>query len=77
MTNVSAEELVGRLRQALSALLQWAEAYEPGTIGERSRYDADLDEAEDVLADADAWMGPGADPWWRGSPPGGTPTTGT
>ena len=49
MTDVSAEDLVERLRQSVSKLLGWAELYEPRTQQERARYDADLDEAEDLL----------------------------
>ena len=63
MKDVSTEELVGRLRESLCALLRWAEAYQPRMVYERGRYDADLDEAENVLAATDAWIGDDADQW--------------
>jgi hypothetical protein len=50
-----------KLRQSLRKLLGWAEAYEPPTLSERLRYDADLDEAEDLLDAADAWFAVDAD----------------
>ncbi len=56
MEPVSASEMTDRLRQSLRKLLGWAEAYEPRILGERLKYDADLDEAEDVLDAAAAWM---------------------
>lgn len=68
MTDVSADEMVERLRQSLYMLLEWAELYEPRTIEERARYDADLDEAEDVLEAADAWILLNADQWLRMAP---------
>ena len=56
MTDVSAEDMVDRLRQSMHRLLQWAEAYQPTILREREQYDADLDEAEDLLDAADAWV---------------------
>ena len=56
MEPVSASELTDRLRQSLRKLLAWAEAYEPRFLSERLKYDADLDEAEDLLEAAEAWM---------------------
>lgn len=75
MTNVSAEDLIERLRQSLCTMMRWAEAYEPRLVSERSRYDADLDEAETVLTAADACIGAGADPWWRVVQTRSTPDT--
>ena len=56
MTDVSAADMVDRLRQSMYRLLQWAEAYQPTMLHERERYDADLDEAEDLLDASDAWL---------------------
>ena len=56
MTDASAHEIVERLRQSLSKLLGWAELYDPRMLHERARYDADLDEAEDLLEATEAWM---------------------
>jgi hypothetical protein len=53
---VSALEMAEKLRRSLRKLLGWAEAYEPPMLSERLRYDADLDEAEDLLDAADAWF---------------------
>lgn len=61
MADVLADDLVERLRQSLHAVLHWAEAYQPRVVGEREQYDADLDEAEDVLAAVDGLIGPGAE----------------
>ena len=65
MTDVSADEMVERLRQSLTKLLGWAELYEPRMLRERAQYDADLDEAEDLLDATEAWMVLNADPWLR------------
>ncbi len=56
MADVSADEMVERLRQSLRKLLAWAEQYAPRMIDERTRYDADLDQAEDLLEATEAWM---------------------
>lgn len=56
MEPVSASEMTDRLRQSLRKLLGWAEAYQPRIVSERLQYDADLDEAEDLLEAAEAWM---------------------
>jgi hypothetical protein len=56
MTDVSAEDMLDRLRHSMYRLLQWAEEYQPRTRYERERYDADLDEAEDVLDATAAWL---------------------
>jgi len=48
--------MADKLRKSLRKLLGWAEAYEPPVLSERLRYDADLDEAEDLLDAADAWF---------------------
>ena len=61
MEPVSASELTDRLRQSLRKLLAWAEAYEPRFLSERLKYDADLDEAEDLLDAAEAWIALHAD----------------
>lgn len=61
MTVVSAEDMVDRLRQSMHKLLQWAEAYQPTMLREREQYDADLDQAEDLLDAADAWVALHAD----------------
>jgi hypothetical protein len=61
MTDVLGDELVERLRQSLHAVLHWAEAYQPRVLGERDQYDADLDEAENVLAVVDGLFGPAAE----------------
>lgn len=61
MTDVSADEMVERLRGSLRALLRWAEAYQPRTLHERGQYDADLDDAEDLLEAIDAWIALNAD----------------
>jgi len=77
VTDGSADEMVERLRQSLHKLLGWAELYEPRMLHERTRYDADLDEAEDLLDAADAWMVLQADSWLRIVPkkgPSGTDT---
>ena len=50
-----------KLRRSLRKLLGWAEAYEPPMLSERMRYDADLDEAEDLLDAADVWFAVDAD----------------
>jgi hypothetical protein len=63
VTDVSADQMVERLRQSLDTLLGWAELYAPRMIEERARYDADLDEAEDVLEVAEAWILLNADQW--------------
>jgi hypothetical protein len=59
--DVSAEDMLDRLRHSIHRLLQWAEAYRPTTLYERERYDADLDEAEDVLDATNAWLALHAD----------------
>jgi hypothetical protein len=56
VTDVSADEMVKRLRQCLHKLLRWAEAYQPRMAHERAQYDADLDEVEDLLGATDAWI---------------------
>lgn len=61
MEPVSASEMTDRLRQSLRKLLGWAEAYEPRILSERLKYDADLDEAEDLLDAAEAWIALHAD----------------
>ena len=61
MTDVPAEDMVNRLRQSMHRLLQWAEAYQPTMVHEREQYDADLDQAEDLLDAADAWLALHAD----------------
>ena len=61
MESVSASEMTDRLRQSLRKLLGWAETHQPRILSERLRYDADLDEAEDLLDAADAWMALNAD----------------
>jgi hypothetical protein len=58
---VSAYEMADRLRQSLRKLLGWGGAYEPRILSERSKYDADLDEAEDLLDAAEAWIALHAD----------------
>lgn len=68
MTDVSADEMVERLRRSLSKVLEWAERYQPRMIEERARYDADLDEAEDVLTATEAWIVLHADQWLRALP---------
>ena len=65
VTDVSADEMVERLRQSLCTLLGWAELYEPRMLHERAQYDADLDEAEDLLAATEAWIVLHADEWLR------------
>lgn len=45
----------------MDRLLRWAEAYQPTTLHEREGYDADLDEAEDLLDAAGAWLALHAD----------------
>jgi hypothetical protein len=65
MADVSADEMVERLRQSVHRLLGWAEQYAPRMLEERERYDADLDEAEDVLEATEAWMVAKADQWLR------------
>lgn len=65
MNDVSAEEIVDRLRQSVHKLLHWAEGYQPRTVHERGAYDADLDEAEDLLEAIDRWAALHADRWWR------------
>lgn len=61
MTDVSAADMVDRLRHSMHRLLQWAEAYQPTMLHEREQYDADLDEAEDLLDASDAWLALHAD----------------
>jgi|RhiMetdeSRZDD1v2_1073273.scaffolds.fasta_scaffold1155094_2 hypothetical protein len=61
MTDVSATDMVDRLRQSVHRLLQWAEAYQPRMLHERERYDADLDEAEVLLDASGAWLALHAD----------------
>jgi hypothetical protein len=58
---VSAVEMADRLRQSLRKLLGWAEGCEPRMLDERLRYDGDLDEAEDLLEEADMWMAANVD----------------
>ena len=65
MTDLSADEMVERLRRSLTKLLGWAELYEPHMLRERAQYDADLDEAEDLLEATDAWRVLNADHWLR------------
>ena len=65
MTDVLAHEMVERLRQSLTKLLRWAECYQPRLLRERARYDAELDEAEDLLEATDAWMALNANPRLR------------
>lgn len=65
MMDVSADEMVERLRQSLHKLLVWADQYEPRLHHERTRYDADLDEAEDLLDVTDAWILLNVDRWLR------------
>jgi hypothetical protein len=65
VADLSPDEIVGRLRQSLDTLLGWAEAYAPRMLEERARYDADLDEAEDLLEAAEAWLTLNADRWLR------------
>lgn len=65
MTDVSADEMVERLRQSLCTLLRWAELYEPRMLHERAQYDADLDEAEELLDATEAWIVLNADQWLR------------
>jgi hypothetical protein len=65
MTDVPADEMVARLRQSLETILAWAELYAPRTLHERTRYDADLDQAEELLGAADAWMLLSIDRWLR------------
>lgn len=72
MTDLSADEMVERMRQSLLKLLEWAEAYEPRTFDERTRYDADLDEAENLLDDTEAWIAMKAEQWLRNTPKKGT-----
>jgi hypothetical protein len=57
--------MVERLRQSLCKLLAWAEAYQPRLPHERARFDAELDEAEDLLEATDAWIVVKADEWLR------------
>jgi len=52
----SVGEMVDRLQHSLRKLLLWAEAAHPHTLRERAQYDLDLDEAEDLLEAAAAWM---------------------
>ena len=61
MTEVKPEDMVDRLRQSMHRLLRGAEAYQPTMLHERELYDADLDEAEDLLDAADAWLALHAD----------------
>ena len=61
MTDVSAADMVDRLRHSMSRLLQWAEAYQPRMLDERERYDADLDKAEELLDASGAWLALHAD----------------
>ena len=63
MVEMSAEEMIERLRHSLTAVRGWAELYSPTMVHERARYDSDLDEAEDALAVADAWTSLNADRW--------------
>lgn len=75
MKDLSADEMVERLRQSLHTILGWAELYEPRTLHERTHYDADLDDAEDLLDAADAWTVVNANRWLQGRPksaPSGT-----
>ena len=69
MTDVPADEMVARLRRSLETMLAWAELYAPRTLHERTRYDADLDQAEELLAAADAWMVLSVDRWRRKNVP--------
>lgn len=55
MQITSADDLIEPLGQSLRKLLRWAEAYEPRMLSERRAYDADLDEAEDLLQAVQAW----------------------
>jgi hypothetical protein len=65
VTDPSADEMVERLRHCLHKLLRWAEAYQPWMLHERAQYDADLDEAGDLLGATDAWILLNADQWPR------------
>jgi hypothetical protein len=61
MTRVPADAIVQRLRQSLYKLLGWAERYQPQMLHERTEYDADLDEAEDLLDATEVGMVVNAD----------------
>ena len=65
--DVSAADMLVRLRHSMHQLLRWAEAYQPRMVNERERYDADLDHAEDLLDALDAWLALQASEW--GVPP--------
>jgi hypothetical protein len=58
-----ADDMVERLRQSLHTILGWAELYEPRALGDRLRYDLDLDEAEDLLDATNAWILVHANRW--------------